>query len=114
MHRVTIRLTALDAGAASVVLPRICGARCKSVALANVTATDGATDGSASVRIGFLVGDVNGSRGVSISDLLAVNATLSQPVTTANYLRDLNLSGSMTLSDKLIANAHLAQALPAP
>ncbi len=98
----------------TVTLAGVADAQYVTVALANIASTDGATDGSASVRIGFLVGDVNGSRGVSISDLLAVNAALSQPVTTANYLRDLNLSGSMTLSDKLIANAHLAQALPTP
>src|SRR5438128_12230605 len=53
---------------------------------------DGGTGGSASVRIGFLAGDVNQNRVVTISDLLAVNAVLSQFVSALNYLRDVNAS----------------------
>jgi hypothetical protein len=66
------------------------------------------------VRLGFLVGDVNQSRAVSIADLGLVNAQLSQPVSAANYLTDVNASGTLTLADKGITNANLSQALPAP
>ena len=43
-----------------------------------------------------------------------VNAQLSQPVTAANYLKDVNASGTLTLADKGITNANLTKALPAP
>ena len=85
-----------------------------TVALSNVASSDGGSGGSASVRIGFLLGDVNASRVVSIADLGLVNAQLTQVVTAANYLKDVNASGTLTLADKAIANANLTKALPAP
>jgi hypothetical protein len=66
------------------------------------------------VRIGFLVGDVNQNRVVSLADLGLVNAQLAQAVTAANFLKDANASGTLSLADKGIANANLAKALPAP
>jgi hypothetical protein len=66
------------------------------------------------VRVGFLKGDVNGSRVVSVGDLGLVNAQLAQPVTAANFIRDVNVSGSITVADKGITNSNLTRALPAP
>ncbi len=55
-----------------------------TLSLTNVSsATE--TGGFGSVRLGFLVGDVNQSRVVSLADLGLVNAQLSQLVTAANY-----------------------------
>jgi hypothetical protein len=51
---------------------------------------------------------------VTRSDVGLVNAALAQPVTAANYLKDINASGTLSLADKAIANASLATALPAP
>jgi hypothetical protein len=85
-----------------------------TVTLTNVASTDGATGGSGKVRVGFLLGDVNQSRAVSIADLGLVNAQLAQPVSAANYLRDVNANGTLTLSDKGITNANLTKALPLP
>jgi alpha-tubulin suppressor-like RCC1 family protein len=85
-----------------------------TIALTNVVSTDGGTGGSGSVRLGFLAGDVNGSRVVSIADLGLVNAQLSQVVTAANFLKDVNANGTLTLSDKGITNAALTRALPPP
>lgn len=85
-----------------------------TIAVANVASTDGGTGGSGSVRVGFLAGDVNQSRVVSIADLALVNAQLAQPVTAANFIKDVNASGTLTLSDKGITNANLTKALPAP
>ena len=84
-----------------------------TLAVTNVTATDGGVGGG-SVRLGFLVGDVNGSRSVTLSDLLGVNAVLAQLVSPANYLRDVNASGTLSLSDNLFVNANLTKVLPAP
>jgi hypothetical protein len=39
---------------------------------------------------------------------------LSQLVTAANYLKDVNASGTLTLADKGLTNARLTSFLPAP
>lgn len=63
---------------------------------------------------GFLVADVNQNRVVSLADLGLVNAPLSQPVTAANFLKEVNASGTLTLADKGITSASLTKALPPP
>jgi hypothetical protein len=85
-----------------------------TVALTNVASSDGGSGGSGSVRIGFLAGDVNQNRAVTVSDLVLVNNQIAHAVTAANYLKDLNASGAITVGDKVIANANVAKALPAP
>jgi hypothetical protein len=66
------------------------------------------------VRLGFLLGDVNGNRVVAVSDLGLVNAQLAQPVSAGNFLKDVNATGTLTVADKGITNANLAHSLPAP
>ena len=85
-----------------------------SVSVTNVVSGDGATDGIGSVRIGFLAGDVNHNRVVSLSDLGQVNAEVARPVTAANYLKDVNASGTLSLADKGITNTQLTKVLPTP
>ncbi len=85
-----------------------------TVTASDVASADGGTGGSASVRVGFLLGDVNQTRVVSIADLGIVNAQLSQPLTAANFLKDVNVNGTLTLADKGITNANLTKALLAP
>jgi hypothetical protein len=85
-----------------------------TVTLANVASSDGGTGGSGSARVGFLLGDVNQSRVVSVADLGLVNAQLSQSVTATNYLLDVNVTGTLSLADKGIANASLTRALATP
>ena len=84
-----------------------------TVALSNVASAVN-TGGSGSVRIGFLVGDVNQTRVVSVADLGLVNAQLAQPVTAANFLKDVNASGAISVADKGVTNANLTRALAAP
>jgi hypothetical protein len=84
-----------------------------TVNVSNVASSGGGI-ASGSVRVGFLLGDVNQSRVVSIADLGLVNAQLAQVVTAANYLKDVNASGTLTLADKGLTNANLTKALPAP
>jgi hypothetical protein len=84
-----------------------------TVDASNVASGGGGT-GSGTVRIGFLLGDVNQSRVVSVADLGLVNAQLAQVVTAANYLKDVNVSGTLTVADKGITNANLTKALSAP
>jgi hypothetical protein len=85
-----------------------------TVSLTNVSSNEGDTGASGSVRVGFLLGDVNQNRVISLADVALVNAQLAQPVTATNYLKDVNVSGTLSLADKAITNANLTKALPAP
>ena len=85
-----------------------------SVSLTDVVAVDGGTGGSGSACFGFLVGDVNQNRVVSLADLGLVNARLAQVVTAITYLYDVNASGALTLADKAITNNSLTKSLPPP
>jgi hypothetical protein len=85
-----------------------------TLSLTGVMAAGGGTAGNASVRSGFLAGDVNQSRVATIADAGAVNTNLSQPVTAANFVLDVNANGALTIADKGIANTNLTKALPAP
>jgi hypothetical protein len=85
-----------------------------TVSLANVASADGGTGGGGSVRVGFLAGDVNQTRVVTVADLGLVNTVLAQVVSAANYLKDVNASGTLTLADKGVTNANLTKALLTP
>jgi hypothetical protein len=85
-----------------------------TVTATDVASADGGTGGSASVRVGFLLGDVTQNRVVSLQDLAFVNAQLAQPLTAANFLKDVNVSGTLTLADKGFTNSNLTKALPPP
>jgi hypothetical protein len=85
-----------------------------TVSPTNVMPSDGGSAGSATVRVGFLVGDVNQNRVVSLADLGLVNAQLAQLVTAANHLKDVSASGTLSPGDKALANLNLAKALPTP
>ena len=97
-----------------LTLGNVANAQYVTLGVAGITAVDGTTGGAASLRVGFLAGDVSGNRSVSLSDLLAVNAALTQGASAASYLVDVNLSGTVTLADKLLVGSRLTQALPAP
>ena len=84
-----------------------------TVSVSNVSLAGGGT-GAATVRIGFLMGDVNQNRVVTVGDVGMVNAQLSQPATGANYLTDVNASGSVTVGDKGAVNGSLTRSLPPP
>lgn len=85
-----------------------------SLAVTAVMASDGGTGGAAAVRIGFLLGDVNQSRSVDVSDINNVNLQLAQPVSAANYPLDVNASGTLSLTDKLITSLQNGKVLAAP
>lgn len=85
-----------------------------TIALTDITPADGGPSVSASVRLGYLLGDVTQDRVVTLSDLGFVNLVLAQPVTVSTFRRDVTVSGTLTLADKGVINANLTKALPAP
>ena len=110
----TPTLTTFGGNDVVVSLSGVANQQYVTVSLTNVTGVDGSTGGSGTVRIGFLLGDVNQSRVVSVADLGLVNAQLAQPVTAVNFLKDVNVTGTLTVADKGITNANLTKALSAP
>ncbi len=98
----------------TVPLNGVTNAQYVTIAVTGVSGAGGGTGGSATIRIGFLAGDVNQNRVVSVSDVGLVNAQLAQGVTSANFMKDVNASGTLTLADKGITNGYLTQALPPP
>jgi len=103
-----------NANTMTVPLTGVTNQQYVTVSVSNVASADGGAGGSAVMRVGYLVGDVNQNRVVSIADLGVVNAQLAQVVTSANFLKDVNASGTITVADKGITNANLTKALPAP
>jgi hypothetical protein len=97
-----------------VELTNVANQQYVTVSLTSVASTDGGTGGSGSVRVGFLLGDVNQNRVVTLADLGLVNQRLAQTVTPVNYLKDINVSGTLSLADKGITNANLTRNLPPP
>ncbi len=85
-----------------------------TVSLTNITTSGGPTGVTATARIGFLLGDVNQSRVVTLSDVGLVNAQLAQPASPSNFLKDVNVSGSISVSDKGLTNGNLTRSLGAP
>ena len=65
-----------------------------------------------SASMGFLVGDINGSRSVNASDISAVKANLNVTVGAANFRMDVNTSGTITQSDVSAAKARSGLVLP--
>ena len=105
---------AFDGNAMIVPLTGVADGAYATVEVSGVTSGDGGGGGGGAVRVGFLAGDVTGTRSVTLSDLLAVNAELSQPLTAANFLRDVNATGGFSVADLLFVNGRLTQVLPPP
>lgn len=85
-----------------------------TITLTDVASSTGDSGGSGSMRIGFLAGDINRNRAVSLGDLGFVNSKLTQPVTSSNFVYDINVSGTLTVADVAAVNANLTKALPPP
>ena len=97
-----------------VPLTGVTNAQYVTVSLSNVASADGGTGGSGTVRIGFLLGDVNQNRVVTVADLGLVNSHLAQLVTATNFIYDVNVTGTLSVADKGITNNVLTTFLPLP
>lgn len=80
-----------------------------------VTVTATGVNGSLTVSraLGFMVGDVTGSKTVNAADISAIKSRLSANVATGNnYLFDINLSGTFTSADVSAIKARSGAVLP--
>ena len=68
--------------------------------------------GTASVSLGFLVGDVNSNRSVSAKDISTTKARIGQAVSQLNFRSDVNASGAITQADLNAVKARSGMVLP--
>jgi hypothetical protein len=64
------------------------------------------------VPISFLVGDANGSGGVSASDIAMVKANSGLPVTGANFRADVIATGVINATDVSVTKSTAGNTLP--
>ena len=67
---------------------------------------------SASAPIGFLVGDISGSRSVNASDISAVKAHLNQTADGSNFRSDVNANGTISSADVSAVKARSGLVMP--
>ena len=79
-----------------------------TVSLGNVNALGIA----ASASLGFLTGDVNGSRSVTSSDILAAKGRSGLTFGTTNWPYDVNLTGTLDSSDVTAVKANAGLSIP--
>jgi hypothetical protein len=119
----TVTVKACQASIASVT---ICGqdlevqladvANCQWITLlmSEVTNSAGGVLEAVELCFGLLETDVNGSRGVSGSDVLIINREVGLEVTAANFRADVNCTGGVTGADVLLVNRRVGTLLPPP
>jgi hypothetical protein len=92
------------------VLVTLSGVPDATRASVELSGVDGAV--SATVALGFLLGDVNGSRNVDGSDATALRAQSGQTPTNDTARFDINATGRITAADIALVKARLGRALP--
>ena len=83
-----------------------------TVNLANVTDSFGQVLPSTGVSVNMLIGDINGSKSVSASDIGAVKAASGAPADATTFRADVVVSGSITASDIGLVKSRSGQNVP--
>jgi len=73
---------------------------------------DGTLSGDVPVAMGVLLGDTNGNRAVSASDVAQTKAQSGQTTTAANFRTDVNASGSISAADIALVKSKSGTILP--
>lgn len=73
---------------------------------------DGVTTNDVAIPMSVLVGDVDGNRVVSNSDVNLVKAQAGQTVTSSNFREDVNANGVLSNGDVSITQGQVGKALP--
>jgi hypothetical protein len=101
-------LTVVGVGAENLVNVALSGIQTSDVVPKNPLA------GDKDVTIGALLGDVTQSYKVGDGDWREIGHHLSDPVSGANYLSDLDLNGTIQRSDQVLSQTHTGNSLPPP
>jgi hypothetical protein len=83
-----------------------------TVTLSNVTDSFSQVLPDTAVSVNMLIGDTNGNKAVSASDVAQTKAQSGATVTAANFREDINASGSVSASDVAQVKANAGHTLP--
>jgi hypothetical protein len=83
-----------------------------TVTLSNVTDEFAQVLPATPVSVNMLIGDTNGNKAVSASDVAQTKGQSGLPVTAANFREDINASGTVTASDIAQVKANAGHTLP--
>jgi Divergent InlB B-repeat domain len=89
-----------------VTLTNVADIRRVTIALNNINATL-----NVSTSIGFMVGDVNNTRVVSMGDITDIKLRAGQPVSATTFMYDVNTTGTINASDVIIIRSKSGGAL---
>ena len=103
--------SAIATGSNDVVVT-LTGVPVNQRATISLTTLNGNVSANASVSMGFLVGDMNGTQRVGASDISAVKARASASLTPQNFMYDLNLSGAINSQDTSLVKARSGLVMP--
>ena len=78
----------------------------------NLTGVNGGVLPSASITMGFLLGDTNGNGVVNASDVGQTKAQSGQNTTASNFRNDVNVNGVINASDVGLAKSRSGASLP--
>jgi hypothetical protein len=83
-----------------------------TVSLSNVTDSFAQVLPDTAVSVNMLIGDTNGNKAVSASDVAQTKAQSGAAVTAVNFREDINASGTVTASDVAQVKANAGHTLP--
>ena len=95
---------------ANEVIVTLTGVADNRRATVSLSGVNGALNPFASM--GFLVGDVNGSRSVNASDISAVKARNGQAINSGNFRYDVNVTGNFNGNDVSVVKARSGLVMP--
>lgn len=78
----------------------------------NVSGPGTGTLSSASVDIGFLIGDVNTDGNVNVGDTIVVRNHAGAPLDNTNFEYDVNVDGGINVGDTLAVRSRSGDFLP--
>jgi hypothetical protein len=95
-----------------VNLTGVTNAQVVTVGLDNISDATGNFSASASVQMGVLLGDVNGTGRVDAADVSSVRQETLKAIDTTNFRNDINISGRVDAADVSIVRQQTLTALP--
>ena len=96
----------------TINLTGVTDAQVLTITLEDVTDTSAQVLPDTTINAGFLVGDINGSGGVTSSDIGQVKSLSGQTVTSENFRADVNASGGVTSTDIGLVKSKSGSTLP--
>jgi hypothetical protein len=96
----------------TINLTGVTDAQVLTITLEDVTDTSAQVLPDTTLNVGFLVGDLNGSGGVTSSDIGQVKSLSGQTVTSENFRADVNASGGVTSTDIGLVKSKSGSTLP--